>query len=79
MTRSPDTGKSTKSAMLRKMLQARTGAGLSRLCEATGWQQHSVRAALSRLRKAGYTIERREPAKPDGEARYRIAGTPGGA
>jgi DNA-binding transcriptional regulator PaaX len=79
MTRSPDTGKFTKSAMLRKMLQARAGAGLSRLCEATGWQQHSVRAALSRLRKAGYTIELREAAKTGGEARYRITGRPGGA
>jgi len=78
MTRSPGTGKSTKSAMLRKMLQARAGASLSRLCEATGWQQHSVRAALSRLRKAGYTIERREPAKPGGEVRYHITGRPAG-
>jgi DNA-binding transcriptional regulator PaaX len=61
------------------MLQARSGASLSRLREATGWQPHSVRAALSRLRKAGYTIERREPAKPGGEARYRITGKPAGA
>jgi DNA-binding transcriptional regulator PaaX len=79
MTRSTDTGKSTKSAMLRQMLQARAGASLSRLCEATGWQPHSVRAALSGLRKAGYAVERREPAKTGAEARYRITGTPGSA
>ena len=79
MTRSPDTGKSTKSAMLRKMLQARAGAGLSRLCEATGWQPHSVRAALSGLRKAGYAIERQDPKKPGSEAIYRITGAPGEA
>ena len=74
MTRST---KSTKSAMLREMLTARAGAGITRLCEATGWQKHSVRAALSGFRKAGYTIERREPSRPDGEATYRITGAPG--
>ncbi|HSF96438.1 MAG TPA: DUF3489 domain-containing protein, partial [Thermohalobaculum sp.] len=45
----------------------------------TGWQPHSVRAALSRLRKAGHKIERREPARPGGETRLRITGQPGGA
>jgi len=79
MTQSDSTGTSTKSALLRKMLRARGGASLSQLCTATGWQQHSVRAALSRLRKAGDTIARRQPTKPGGEARYRITGHPEGA
>ncbi len=79
MTRSTHSRKSTKSTMLREMLQARAGASLSRLCETTGWQKHSVRAALSGLRKAGYAIERQDPKKPGGEARYRITGIPGGA
>ena len=73
MTRSP---KPTKSAMLREMLQARAGASMTRLREATGWQPHSVRAALSGLRKAGYAIERQDPKKPGGEAIYRITGAP---
>ncbi len=76
MTRSP---KPTKSAMLREMLQARAGASMTRLREATGWQPHSVRAALSGLRKAGYAIERQDPKKPGGEAIYRITGAPGEA
>ncbi len=76
MTRST---KPTKSAMLREMLQARSGASMARLREATGWQPHSVRAALSGLRKAGYAIERQDPKKPGGEARYRITGAPGEA
>ena len=39
-------------------------------------QPHSTRAALTGLRKDGYTIERvaSEPGQP---TRYRIAGTPG--
>ena len=79
MTRSTANGKSTKSAQLTKLLQARSGASLSSLCKATGWQAHSVRAALSRLRSAGYTLERREPVKQGTEAHYRLTGTPGDA
>ncbi len=74
MTRSEPT---TKSAMLRHLLQARSGASMARLREATGWQPHSVRAALSGLRKAGYAVERQDPKKPGSEAIYRITGAPG--
>jgi len=73
MTQSP---KQTKSATLRKMLTARSGTTMTRLEAATGWQPHSVRAALSRLRKTGYTIERTAPKKIGGEARYRITEVP---
>ena len=47
------------------------------LQKATGWQAHSVRAALSGLRKNGYTIARVDPTKPDGDAVYRITAKPG--
>jgi biotin operon repressor len=76
MTRST---KPTKSAMLREMLEARSGASMARLREATGWQPHSVRAALSGLRRAGYAIERQNPSRPGGEARYWITGASGDA
>jgi DNA-binding transcriptional regulator PaaX len=79
MTHSTDTPRPTKTTMLRDLLTRRAGASITQLCEATGWQKHSVRAALSGFRKAGHTIERRAPAKPGGEARYRITGKPGGA
>lgn len=62
----------TKTAILRKLLSRKAGADLAALQSATGWQPHSVRAALSGLRKAGYTIERAEPAKPGIGAVYRI-------
>ncbi|MDU8912504.1 DUF3489 domain-containing protein [Aestuariicoccus sp. MJ-SS9] len=77
MTKNPDTSpRETKSAMVRKLLSRKTGADIATLEEATGWQQHSVRAALSTLRKAGYTIDRL-PAKKAGAApHYRITTAP---
>jgi len=68
----------TKTAILRKLLARKNGADLAALQLATGWQPHSVRAGLSGLRKAGYTIDRTEAAKPGGTAIYRITGGPEG-
>ena len=53
----------TKAAILRRLLARKAGANLAALQSATGWQPHSVRAALSGFRKAGYTIDRAIPAK----------------
>jgi hypothetical protein len=77
MTKDPDTSpRETKSAVVRKLLSRKTGADITTLQEATGWQPHSVRAALSTLRKAGYSIDRL-PAKKAGAApHYRITATP---
>lgn len=36
------------------------GSTLEHLGTALGWQPHTVRAALTRLRQRGYRIERRE-------------------
>ena len=69
----------TKAAILRKLLSRKAGADLAALQSAMGWQPHSVRAALSELRKAGYTIDRTEAAKSGGTAIYRITGGPEGA
>jgi len=69
----------TKAAILRRLLSRKTGADLAALQSATGWQPHSVRAGLSGLRKAGYTINRTEASKPGSTATYRITGGPEGA
>jgi len=69
----------TKTAILRKLLSRKVGPDLAALQSATGWQPHSVRAAMSGLRKAGYTIDRTDAAKPGGTATYRITGGPEGA
>ncbi len=66
----------TKSALVRAMLARRSGADLKALQEATGWQPHSVRAALSTLRKAGYTIDRMPAKKTGGAPLYRITANP---
>ena len=66
----------TKTAILRKLVSRKAGADLAALQTATGWQPHSVRAALSGLRKAGYGIDRAEPAKPGTGAVYRITSGP---
>ncbi len=69
----------TKTAILRKLLGRKNGADIGSLQSATGWQPHSVRAGLSGLRKAGYTIDRTDAAKPSGTATYRITGDLKGA
>ena len=66
----------TKTEVLRKLLSRKSGADLAALQSATGWQAHSVRAALSGLRKAGYTVDRAEPAKAGGGTLYRITRSP---
>jgi hypothetical protein len=75
----PTPPRDTKTAILRRLLSRKAGADLAALQSATGWQPHSVRAALSGLRKAGYTIDRAEAAKPGGMATYRITGRAAGA
>ena len=64
----------SKQALVTEMLSARGGATLDALVQATGWLPHTTRAALTGLRKRGFSIERSRGA---GEAStYRIASTP---
>ena len=66
----------TKSELVNKLLSRKAGADMGALRDATGWQAHSVRAVLSGLRKAGYTLDR-QPAKTEtGGPVYRIAARP---
>lgn len=48
----------TKAAKLLSLLQTGTGASLEEMVQATGWQSHTVRAAMTGLRKKGHTIEK---------------------
>ena len=61
----------TKSQIIRKLLARKGGATIAQLQAATAWQPHSVRAALSGLRKKGATITRSTNAK--GVTVYRLA------
>ena len=77
MTKNSDTEpRETKAALIRRMLTRKAGADLATLQKETGWQSHSVRAALSTLRKTGYTIDRLPPKKEGGKVHYRITETP---
>jgi len=75
-TTSPAKPKETKRQLLRKLLARKAGADLATLQNATGWQPHTVRAALSTLRKAGFTIDRQPPRSEKGGAVYRITAAP---
>jgi len=48
----------SKAERLLEMLRTGTGASLEEMTEATGWQAHTVRAAMTGLRKRGYVIAR---------------------
>ena len=63
----------SKKASILGLLQRPQGAAIGELTEATGWQVHSVRAALTGLRKDGKELIR---TKDDaGVTRYRLGAT----
>ncbi|MCV2863524.1 DUF3489 domain-containing protein [Defluviimonas sp. WL0075] len=61
----------SKRQQLIRLLSAKAGADVAMIDRKLGWQPHTVRAALSGLRKAGYKVEAARPG--EGRAvRYRI-------
>ena len=60
----------TKQALVVNLLRSDAGASLGELAGATGWLPHTMRAALTGLRKRGFAIATE---KADGATRYRIA------
>lgn len=65
----PKPARVTKQSMLICLLKQEEGASLAVIVEATGWQPHTTRAALTGLRKKGHAVER---FRSDEETRYRI-------
>ncbi len=59
----------TKQAVILNLLRRAKGASIGDLTSAIGWQAHSVRAALTGLRKRGHDIER---SVESGASHYRI-------
>lgn len=69
----PAAPRKTRVVLMRDMLERPEGARLEEICTITGWQAHSVRAALSGLRKGGAAIERITASESDGGGSvYRI-------
>ncbi len=48
----------TKPEIILKLVQRKNGATIKSMQDATGWQPHSIRAALTGLRKKGRFIKR---------------------
>lgn len=46
----------SKKAKLIGLMKRKGGVSLAAASKSLGWQPHTVRAAISRLRKAGHTI-----------------------
>ena len=63
---------STKMALLQARLQQDNGASLKQLEQEFGWLPHTVRAAISGLRKGGFVVQREASAK---SSAYRIVGS----
>jgi predicted ArsR family transcriptional regulator len=68
-------GRTTKRNRLVRLLKASAGREIATLSRELGWQPHTTRAALTRLRRRGYAIEKLPP-QNKGASRYRIAGEP---
>ncbi len=62
----------TKQAILIDLLKRKKGATIEKIVEATGWQAHSVRGAISGTlkKKLGLAVTSEKPG--DGPRRYRI-------
>ena len=66
--------RTTTRERLVRLLKASAGREIATLSRELGWLPHTARAALTRLRQAGYAIEKLPP--QNGGSRYRIAGKP---
>jgi predicted ArsR family transcriptional regulator len=67
----PPAPKSKKDQLI-DLLRAKGGADVRAVSDTLGWQAHTVRAALTGLRKTGVSVEKL-PAREGELTRYRIA------
>lgn len=68
----PKKKRPTKIETMLKLLRRENGASMAQLQKATGWQPHSVRAALSGHRKQGIEVVRSKDQA--GTTRYAVKG-----
>ncbi len=62
----------TKRALLLELIRAEGGATLEELTSATGWLPHTLRAAITGLRKRGHDLQCQ---RIDGVSRYMVRGS----
>ena len=65
--------RATKAEIVVGLLRLDQGATIATMCEATGWQAHSVRGFLSATVKKRLSLPLASDLTADGERRYRIA------
>ena len=66
--------KASKTDQLKSLLAKPDGMTAESLSTKLGWQTHTTRAALTRLKQAGIEVERLDPAEGSRQSRYRMAG-----
>ncbi len=64
--------KPTKTATILKLLRRPKGASVAEIQKAVGWKDHSIRAALTALRKKGHDVVRDQ--SDAGISRYHVSG-----
>lgn len=68
----------SKKEQLIELLRAKGGASAKQISETLAWQPHTVRAALTGLRKANITVEK-VPSREGEPSHYRISNKRGRA
>ena len=71
----PRPAKITKKARLINLLSKEPGSDVAGISKKFGWLPHTTRAALTRLRQAGYEISSEKTGKSK-VSKYRITGSP---
>ncbi len=64
--------KPTKTATILKLINRPKGASIAELQKTVDWKPHSIRAALTGLRKKGHDVVREKSSA--GISRYRVSG-----
>ena len=62
-----------KSEQLKILLASPNGETVANLARKLGWQTHTTRAALTRIKQAGMAVEKLASADGTRQSRYRIA------
>ena len=63
----------TRTDDLIALLRCKSGVTITELAAAMTWKPHTTRAVLTRLRQAGWSIDKLDPANGERASRYRIA------
>jgi predicted ArsR family transcriptional regulator len=66
--------RASKFDQLKSLLAKPDGMTAEALSTKLGWQTHTTRAALTRLKQAGVEVDKLEPAEGSRQSRYRIVG-----